>query len=163
MNTRIKLRNTNQYPAQVHRGDVFFFNKDNDIVGSEQNGGRPGIVVSNDVGNWFSGIITVVYTTTQDKPSLPTHTKLNSLYKESIALCEQIHTLSKQRIVNKICKVTDDELEQIDNSLITSLGLPIESLVKYVNKHSKDYIITKRSESYGTNERRKENRTYSFV
>ena len=86
------------YKGKIEKGDIFFFDK-GPTVGTEQHGGRPGIIVSNNTGNIHSENVLVVYTTTQPKADLPTHVTINSIGKESTVLCEQIHTLSTKKIL----------------------------------------------------------------
>lgn len=86
-------------------------------------GGRPGIIVSNDMGNEFSRIVEVVYLTTREKKPLPTHVEINSSKYPSIAMCEQIHTVSKDRIGSYINSVSQNELKELDRAMLVSLGI----------------------------------------
>lgn len=107
---------------KYYRGEIYYiFPKD--AVGSEQMGSRPGIIVSNDMGNEHSKIVEVVYLTTRDKKPLPTHVEINSARHQSIALCEQIETVSKERIGNYINSVTQNELNEIERALLVSLDI----------------------------------------
>lgn len=114
-----------------YKGEIYYIYK-KESIGSEQEGGRPGIIVSNDVGNKHSGIVEVVYLTTREKKPLPTHVEIHSAPHPSIALCEQVETVSKERIGRYINSVTDDELEEIEKALLVSFG--INSKVKGFNK-----------------------------
>lgn len=89
----------------IRRGDVFYVTSIL-ATGSEQSGTRPGIIVSNDIGNEHASIVEVVYTTTQRKRLLPTHVPLKSLPRPCIALCEQITTVSKERLENYIGRLS---------------------------------------------------------
>ncbi len=106
----------------IMRGDVFYIEKFL-TAGCEQNPGRPAVVVSNDMCNEFSSVIEVVYLTTQNKNSLPTHVVIKSLPRESIALCEQITSVAKERVGDWCARVSDDELSQIEEAMLVSLGL----------------------------------------
>ena len=106
----------------VLRGDIFYIPKLGRTTGSEQTQGRPAVIVSNDVGNNNSSIVEVVYLTTQEKNPLPTHTKV-LCHVPSIALCEQISTVSKERLGNFIRACTDKEMADIDRAIMVSLGL----------------------------------------
>lgn len=81
----------------MKRGDIYFV-VGGAAVGSEQTANRPAVIVSNDIGNRFAPIVEVVYLTTRKKVSLPTHVFIGSAPKPSVALCEQIVTVSKSRL-----------------------------------------------------------------
>lgn len=106
----------------INRGDIFYVDY-LPTVGSEQRGGRPAIVVSNNKNNENSGTIEVVYLTTQPKADLPTHVAIRGLTKPSTALCEQITTVSKERLGNCAGICTDEEMDMIDLALAISLGI----------------------------------------
>lgn len=106
----------------IYKGDIFYVLKGGWTIGSEMDAGRPAVVVSNDVGNEHSGIVEVVYLTSQPKKDLPTHTKILCSVP-SIALCEQIHTVSKERLGGYIRTCTKKEIDAIDAALKISLGL----------------------------------------
>lgn len=111
------------YTGEVRRGDIFFFDKNVLDVGVEQHGGRPGIIVSNDTSNRYSEFVEVVYTTTQQKPPIPTHVNITSLKKPCVALCEQVHPLSKKKIINRSGRCSDSEMDKIDKALKINFGL----------------------------------------
>ena len=92
-------------------------------TGSEQTANRPAVVVSNDIGNRYAPIVEVVYLTTRLKAGLPTHVFIGSARKPSIALCEQIVTVSKGRLARRIGRVTAEEMNGIDKALKKSLGI----------------------------------------
>lgn len=106
----------------IYKGDIFYVQKSGRIIGSEQNSNRPAVVVSNDIGNEHSGIVEVVYLTSQPKKDLPTHAKVLCSVP-STALCEQIHTVSKERLGAFIRTCTPTEMNDIDAKLMISLGL----------------------------------------
>ena len=103
---------------EIRRGDIWYidYEKSN---GSEQRGTRPAVVVSNDVGNEHSPIVEVVWLTTANKKRLPTHVKL----RESIALCEQIHTVDKDRLLEFKRCCTEKEMLQLNKAMMISLGI----------------------------------------
>lgn len=107
---------------EYHRGEIFFINE-GESSGSEQGGARPGIIVSNDVGNKHAPIVEVVYLTSREKKLMPTHVRIKSSPIPSIALCEQIDTVYKKRIGKYLAKATMDEMKQIDKALAVSIGL----------------------------------------
>ena len=109
--------------AQIKRGDIFYIQKSASVCGSEQIAGRPGIIVSNDIGNSTSETVEVVYLTTRHKTTLPTHVPISSSARESTALCEQITTVSVERVGDYCGRVTDEELRMIDEALMVSLNL----------------------------------------
>lgn len=109
--------------TQMVRGDIFYIQKTASVCGSEQIAGRPGIIVSNDIGNKTSETIEVVYLTTRHKAALPTHVAISSSARESTALCEQITTVSVERVGDYCGHITDEEMEAIDEALMISLGI----------------------------------------
>ena len=111
------------------RGDIYYINRrtcDNP-VGSEQLPGRPAIVVSNDENNEFSPTLEIVYLTTKPKPNLPTHVDIKSSPKPSIALCEQINTVDKERVGDYLATCSEYEMMLIEAALEISLGMGSES------------------------------------
>ena len=111
----------------VKRGDMFWTGLD-PVVGSEQGGKRPVIVIQNDVGNTYSPtVIVAVITSRINKAKLPTHVEISSeaygLYKDSVILLEQIRTLDKRRLGNYIGTADDELLNKVDEAILTSLGV----------------------------------------
>ena len=104
------------------KGEIYYIYP-RETVGCEQMGGRPGIIVSNDIGNNHSKIVEVVFLTTKEKKPLPTHVEINSGKCRSIALCEQIETVSKERIGDYINSVTQNELKELDRAMLISLDI----------------------------------------
>ena len=110
----------------IKRGDIFFANL-SPVVGSEQGGVRPVLVVQNDVGNKYSPTVIVAAITSKlNKAKLPTHIELAGvtygLEKDSVVLLEQIRTLDKARLLEKIGNASE-KLSEIDYALAISLGL----------------------------------------
>lgn len=112
--------------ARIKRGDIYFI-AGGAAVGSEQEADRPAIVVSNDTGNKYAPVVEVVYLTTRKKVGLPTHVFIGSAERPSVALCEQIVTVSKSRLVRRINRVTTEEMRRIDKALTKSLGIHREA------------------------------------
>lgn len=108
------------------RGEIFYIERAGDSYGSEQQAGRPAIVVSNDKNNEYSSTLEVVYLTTQPKTELPTHIDIRSTKKNSIALCEQVHTVSVQRVGDFVGNCSEYEMQMIDAALLISLGIDFE-------------------------------------
>lgn len=113
----------------IKRGDIYFFEKGY-TVGVEQQGGRPGIVVSNNACNDSSDFLLVIYLTCQEKQALPTHVPILSCDRPSTALCEQIHTLSKLKLSNYNGSVSEKEMEEINQALLTTLGFDLANITK---------------------------------
>ena len=109
---------------RIKRGDIFQVTHFTKSCGSEQNADRPAVIVSNDTGNKFSNICEVVYLTTQEKKPLPTHVDVMCKVP-SIALCEQVCTVSQDRLGEYIRTCTDKEMDAIDKALMVSLGIPL--------------------------------------
>ena len=111
---------------EIKRGDIFFIAKGNsNTIGSEQYPDRPAIIVSNDKCNEYSPCVEIVYMTTQEKKPLPTHVEV-MCHVPSIALCEGVQTISKDRVGDYIRSCTDREMRDIDDALLISLGLDSE-------------------------------------
>lgn len=106
----------------IKRGDIFYISRGY-ATGCEQQSGRPAVIVSNDENNRHSSTVEVVYCTTRFKPDLPTHTVILSTPYESTVLCEQVTTVSVERIGNYIGSCTEGEMKEIDLCIMTSLGL----------------------------------------
>ena len=107
----------------MKRGDIFYIARWGAVTGSEQYADRPAIIVSNNECNKYSSVIEVVYITTQPKADLPTHVTVRSTGRTSIALCEQVSSISTDRVNNYIGQVTEQEMKNIDIALMISLGL----------------------------------------
>lgn len=110
---------------EYSRGDVVFVSKGK-YVGCEQGGERPAVIVSNNTGNHFSDCVEIVYLTSAAKKDMPTHVDVICKCM-STALCEQIYTISKERITEFIRTCTKDEMQKIDEALLISLGIDKET------------------------------------
>ena len=110
----------------IKRGELYYADL-SPVVGSEQGGIRPVLVVQNDVGNKYSPTIIAAAVTSQiNKAKLPTHIELSAkeygLQKDSVVLLEQIRTLDRQRLKDKIGEVPLDTMQKINQALMISLG-----------------------------------------
>lgn len=111
----------------VHRGDIYYADL-SPVVGSEQGGLRPVLIVQNDVGNRHSPtVIAAAITSRCDKAKLPTHIELGGgtcgLAKDSVVLLEQIRTLDKKRLREKMGSLDKDSMTNVNSALSVSFGL----------------------------------------
>ena len=111
----------------VKRGDIFYADL-SPVIGSEQGGIRPVIIIQNDIGNKYSPTVIVAAITSQiNKAKLPTHVEISSeeygLNRDSVVLLEQIRTLDKKRLKEKIGHMTDNKMKKVDKSLLISISL----------------------------------------
>lgn len=111
----------------IKRGEIYYADL-SPVVGSEQGGVRPVLVVQNDVGNKYSPtVIAAAITSQKDKAKLPTHIELNSqvcgLARDSVVLLEQIRTIDKQRLKEKMGRLDEQSMNQVDKALSISFGL----------------------------------------
>lgn len=109
----------------IKRGQIYWIGRSlyKPTVGCVQHAGRPGIIVSNDANNAYAYTLEVVYLTTAPKKPLPTHCEITSAERPSIALCEQVYTVSDEQIREYIGTCTDEEMAEIDRCLAISLNL----------------------------------------
>ena len=112
---------------QVRKGDIYFADL-SPVVGSEQGGVRPVLVVQNDIGNRFSPTIIVAAVTSQtNKAKLPTHVPIsaegNGLSRDSVVLLEQLRTIDKKRLREHIGTVGTNVIDVVDEALSVSLGI----------------------------------------
>lgn len=109
--------------SNILRGDIFYIKSGmTGKTGSEQGANRPAIIVSNNTGNYYAPVVEVVYLTTKEKKPMPTHANVMCSIP-SVALCEQVHTISKERLGEYIRSCNNEEMDAIDKALIVSLGL----------------------------------------
>ena len=114
----------------VKRGDIYYADL-SPVVGSEQGGVRPVLIVQNDIGNRYSPtVIAAAVTSRMTKSKLPTHIEISSgvggLDKDSVVLLEQIRTLDKRRLRDKIGELTSEEMEAVNQGLLISLGFFVQ-------------------------------------
>lgn len=111
----------------VKRGDIFYADL-RPVIGSEQGGIRPVLIVQNDIGNKYSPTVICAAITSQiNKAKLPTHVEIEAkrydLVKDSVVLLEQIRTIDKKRLKEKVCHLENDTMEKVDKGLIVSFGV----------------------------------------
>lgn len=110
----------------IRRGDLFYADL-NPVVGSEQGGIRPVLVVQNNVGNHFSPtIVAAAITSRKAKSSLPTHIPLEDvpgLASTSLLLLEQLRTIDRKRLRGYIGRISKDKMLEVDAALAISIGL----------------------------------------
>ena len=111
----------------MRRGDVYYADL-RPVIGSEQGGIRPVLIVQNDVGNRHSPtIICAAITSKMNKAKLPTHIELSAgkydMVKDSVILLEQLRTIDKKRLKDKVCHLDDDIMRQVNRGLMISLEL----------------------------------------
>lgn len=111
--------------TNIRRGDIFWVDNWKDGLGSEIRKSRPAVVVSNEKNNLFSPNIEICYLTTAEKKKpLPTHVEIILIDKRNTVLCENVYTISKDRLGNYIATLDQDEQALVDRALLISLGLP---------------------------------------
>ncbi len=111
----------------VKRGDIYYADL-SPVVGSEQGGTRPVLIIQNDVGNKFSPtVIAAAITSKTDKSKLPTHIDVYAehygLSRDSVILLEQIRTIDKKRLKEKMGHLDDDVMNRVNNAITVSFGL----------------------------------------
>ncbi len=112
----------------VKRGDVFYADLD-PIIGSEQGGIRPVLVVQNNMENKYSPTLVVLPLSAAKKPDLPTHIHIrgsNLLPKNSIVLAEQIRTIDRDRLLRYVGSVGLEVIEKVDRAVKISIGVKID-------------------------------------
>lgn len=111
----------------INRGDIYYADL-SPVVGSEQGGIRPVLVVQNDIGNKYSPTVIIAAITSQlTKAKLPTHIELEkekyNLLKDSVVLLEQIRTLDKRRLKDKVGSIDELTMQRVDVAMMISLGI----------------------------------------
>ena len=120
--------------TSVKRGEIYYADL-SPVVGSEQGGVRPVLIIQNDTGNRYSPtVIAAAITSQTGKARLPTHIELPvqqecGLTKDSVVLLEQVRTLDKRRLRERMGRVDDHVMEKIDTAIAVSFGLPHDRLV----------------------------------
>ncbi|EOS44841.1 type II toxin-antitoxin system PemK/MazF family toxin [Lachnospiraceae bacterium JLR.KK009] len=111
----------------IHRGDIYYADL-RPVIGSEQGGVRPVLIIQNDIGNRHSPtVICAAITSKMNKAKLPTHVELEAskydLMKDSVVLLEQLRTIDKQRLKDRVCRLDSEILRKVDRALEISLEL----------------------------------------
>ena len=114
----------------VRRGEIYYADL-SPVVGSEQGGVRPVLIVQNDVGNKYSPtVIAAAITSQQEKSKLPTHIEINAhgcgLAKNSVVLLEQVRTIDKKRLKERMGELDNRAMHQVNDALSVSFGLGSE-------------------------------------
>ena len=113
--------------SNVKRGDIFYADL-SPVVGSEQGGIRPVIIIQNNIGNRYSPTVIISAITSQiNKAKLPTHVEISSeeygLNRDSVVLLEQIRTIDKKRLKDKVCHLDNPIMQRVNRALQISLEL----------------------------------------
>jgi mRNA interferase MazF len=113
--------------VEVRRGDIVYANL-NPVIGSEQGGTRPVLVLQNDIGNRFSPTTIVAAITSKiKKAKLPTHVEIEAaqygLERDSVILLEQLRTIDKRRLKEKLAHLDEETMARVNQGLIISMGL----------------------------------------
>ena len=113
----------------IRRGEIYTASLD-PVVGSEQGGTRPVVVIQNDIGNRYSPtVIILAITSAMGKPVLPTHVHVEAgsggLARDSVILAEQMRTLDKRRLLSRIGTLDEDAMDLVDRAVCMSLQLPL--------------------------------------
>ncbi len=122
-----KIFSEREIKMTVKRGDIFYADL-SPVVGSEQGGVRPVLIIQNDIGNRYSPtVIAAAITSQQEKSRLPTHIKIGAegcgLSKDSVILLEQVRTIDKQRLKEKMGTLDNPSMDMVDRALTVSFGL----------------------------------------
>lgn len=117
----------------IQRGDIFYADL-RPVIGSEQGGIRPVLIVQNNTGNKHSPtVICAAITSKMNKAKLPTHVEIsaseNGIAKDSVILLEQVRTIDKARLKEKVCHLEGEIIHQINKALLISLALQSEKTV----------------------------------
>jgi len=115
--------------SMIKRGEIYYADL-SPVVGSEQGGTRPVLVISNDLGNYFSPtVIVAAVTAKMEKTSLPTHIDIEKttkgLDKDSVILLEQIRTVDKSRLKERVCVLEEGTMEKANEALKVSVGIDV--------------------------------------
>lgn len=111
----------------IKRGDIFYADL-RPVVGSEQGGVRPVLIIQNDMGNRHSPtVICAAITSKMNKAKLPTHVEITAekyaIVKDSVILLEQVRTIDKSRLKERVCHLDEEILKKIDKALLVSFAL----------------------------------------
>ena len=122
------IKNRSVKSVVIKRGDIFYADL-RPVVGSEQGGIRPVLIIQNDVGNKHSPtVICAAITSRMNKAKLPTHIEIDAssyaIVKDSVILLEQLRTIDKRRLKDKVCHLDVEILQKVNHALCISLELP---------------------------------------
>lgn len=125
--------------ADIRRGEIYFIHRAGKTEGSEQKADRPAVIVSNNKNNMYSEVVEVVFLTTKPKTSLPTHFTTEQALRKSTVLCEQINSVSVERIGAWIGTLTDEEMGNLDECLAESLEIQRTQKAQALADAGKEY------------------------
>lgn len=111
----------------IKRGDIFYADL-RPVIGSEQGGIRPVLIIQNDMGNKHSPtVICAAITSKMNKAKLPTHVEIDAskydIVKDSVILLEQLRTIDKKRLKDKVCHLDDEIILKVNHALLVSLSM----------------------------------------
>lgn len=110
----------------IKRGDIFYADL-SPVVGSEQGGIRPVLIIQNDIGNKYSPTVICAAITSKMKAKLPTHVEIDAcryhIVKDSVILLEQLRTIDKKRLKDKVCHLDGDAIFRVNKALMISLEM----------------------------------------
>ena len=110
-------------PRRFRRGDVYLIRESGREVGCEMAKSRPGIIVSNNVGNRSSSILEIVYLTTKQNTRLPTHVRVMLQNRPSVAMAEQLTCVSQERALRFMGRIGKEDMRRVEKAICTNLGL----------------------------------------
>lgn len=118
----------------IKRGDIFYADL-RPVVGSEQGGVRPVLIIQNDIGNRHSPtVICAAITSKMNKAKLPTHVEIDAgrydIIKDSVILLEQLRTIDKKRLKDRVCHLDAEILSQVDRALAVSLDMSCQMAMR---------------------------------
>lgn len=113
---------------EIKRGDIYYADLDSNTVGSEQGGIRPVLIIQNNTGNKYSPTTIIAVLTTKQKRKMPTHVSVhrdnvNMLKEDSVIALEQIRTVDKQRLGDKIGRLKDTDISRVMAAMKVSLAM----------------------------------------
>lgn len=112
---------------EIKRGEIYYADL-SPVIGCEQGGIRPVLIIQNDVGNHYSPTVIAAAITSRRKKRMPTHVLLTNrepgLYANSRIMLEQVRTIDRTRLIRYIGSLDDDIMQRVDRAIMVSLGLP---------------------------------------
>lgn len=122
---------------RICRGEIYYVVPEGEVAATDKNspfiGGRPAVIISNDMNNEMQGLVEVAYCTTHPRNNLPTNVVIMSTGTKSTVICDQIYTVSKKRIGKYVGECTINEIKKIDEALALSLSLNFKTKNVAVN------------------------------
>ena len=136
----VSTQNTRSTPITPKRGDIYFINPNphRPTVGSMEWTGRPAVIVSSNETNARNNTYEVVYMTTTPRENVPEHCTIKSSKMPSTMLCEQITTIDRSQLGKRLGRVTDEEMESIEDCLLISLGIELTCDEEYDEEEERE-------------------------